>query len=132
MKHAITLIILVTLSLSFSLLCVDDQDNKKRYNVKFTNNSTFDITDINLNMNGADETITISMLSRGHSSEYQSFYLPKIPKDEMPKSWGDYSGIYTQQGTVKTIYIFNNDHDFRDEVIIKLENRSYSVEYPDF
>ncbi len=132
MKPSIKLLLLTVIAVMFMLKCGGDNDFKKPYYVKFNNNTAFEITNINLDMYGAEETITVSTLAGGQTSEYQTFLLPKLSQDEMPNRWGDYSGIYTQQDSIINIYIFNDDHKFRDEVIIRIENNSYSVEYPDF
>ena len=110
--------------------CGDENDFKKPYNIKFTNISTVDITNINLSMNGAEETVTVAQLLSGQSSDYQTLRLPILSKDDRPKGWGDYTGIYTQQGVEKTIYIYSDDHEFRDEVIIEFGASTYFVIYP--
>ena len=129
-KLPVSLFLLTAVSLMVMVRCGDDNDFKERYLVKFTNIGTHEITEISLSMYGSEETVSVSKLASRESSEYQSFLLPRISKTDMPNGWGEYSGVYTQQDTLKTIYIFNDEHDFRDEVIIEIANSSYFVIYP--
>lgn len=130
MNSSLKSLFLLLFGVFIALKCGNEGEFKDRYDIKFTNNSLYTISDINLSMTGAEETITFKSLLRGQSSEYQAFFLPKISKESMPISWGDYSGIYTLQDSVKTIYIFSADHRFNNEVIIEIGNNNYEVKYP--
>ena len=129
MKANINLLCISILLSFFIVGCGDDNAENETFRIEITNKGTTEITDIELSMVGAEEVIIIQKLAIGQNSDYQTFILPII-EEQMPDSWGDYSGQYTQKDTVKEIGILNYEHKFRTKMRIEIEDRSYITIYP--
>jgi hypothetical protein len=99
------------------------------FNVTITNKGTTTITDIELFMIGAEETMTIKELDPGQSTGSQTFILPK-KEGEIPISRGDYWVYFTQRDTVKDIGILNHEHGFRTEMWIEINDHTYVTRFP--
>jgi len=99
------------------------------FSVEILNTGTTDITDFELSMIGAEGSITIKKLEAGQSSGYRIFTLPKI-EGERPDSWGDYSGLFTQKGTVKDVFVLNYEHNFRPKMSVEINDQTYITRFP--
>ena len=99
------------------------------FEATISNRGTTAITDIELSIVGADEVVTIDTIAPGQSSDKRIFILP-VFEGERPESWGDYCGVYTQNGVIKDISILNYEHNFNPEVTLKINNQSYVAIYP--
>jgi len=95
------------------------------YKAKILNESSSEITDIQLGMIGVEEGVSIDSLPMGESTEYYEFLLKKTKEGEpIPISYGDYSGSYTQIGEGKSIVIPTPT----TEISIKINDESFSIE----
>ena len=129
MKATINLLGITILFFLFVLGCSKNEAENEAYMVEIINKGIYDITDIELSMIGSEDVLTFQKIAAGKSSGYQTFILPKLEGD-IPDSWGDYNGVYTQRGTVKEIFILNYEHKFRAKMRIEIDNNSYVVIYP--
>ena len=129
MKTSINLLGITILLSLFVLGCSKSEVENVAYMVEIINEGTLDITDIELSMVGSDDELLLQKLAAGESSGYQTFILPIAP-DPMPDSWGDFTGVYTQETIVKDIFILNYEHKFRKNIKIEINNSSYVIYYP--
>jgi len=96
-----------------------------RYRVKVTNNSSSEITDILLEMVGAEGSMSIDTLAKGESTVYYDFLLETVGEDEpIPFTYGDYIASYTQQGAEKGILIVKP----ATRIMICIDDAHYYVE----
>jgi hypothetical protein len=93
------------------------------YKAKVVNNSSSEISDVHLEMVGAEGGISIDTLAIGESTEYYEFLLEEPRGEDIPISYGDYAGSYTQQGIEKAISITNSE----TIITISINDASYSV-----
>lgn len=118
------LLITAILAIFIVLSCNKDDTGYEKFYVLIVNKSTSDIKNIHLSMNGAKGKIRINKLVQGKNSSYRPFIL-KTFEGNIPKSWGDYDGKYTQRDTLKKIYIYHHEHEFRPDIRILIDDDSY-------
>ena len=125
MRAALPLFFVVFIMLCLFTGCSDrNQAEYGDFFATIVNQSTADVTDIELSMVGSSDIVKIKKLAAGENSNRALFVLPYF-EGERPESWGDYSGSYTQNGTVKEISILNYEHKYNAEVTIKIMDQSY-------
>lgn len=98
--------------------------------VRIVNETSYEISDFNLEMIGSDDCLIIKSISKGDDTYRKTFTIPVL-EGENPISWGDYHGYYTQNGFVQDIIIFNFEHEFCKEIAIKIQGESYKVSFSD-
>ncbi len=75
-------------------------DDLTKFKVVIVNNSSSEITNIELEMIGVDNNVTIDHLTVGESTSEFDFLLP-LQGDDVPFSYGDYQGNYIQESIEK-------------------------------
>ena len=125
MKKAIKLLPPILLLFFFFKCSYTENPSFKNLQARVINSSNAIIYNITLSMVGADETLEITELVINQYSDYHTFILP-VWEGEIPDSWGDYYGSYTQKDTIKDMCIMNYEHNFKNKVTIQINDTSYS------
>lgn len=98
------------------------------FSVTIHNKGTSLVTDFEMSMVGSDDMFLIDTLLVGKSSDSYTFILPKFI-GERPESWGDFSGLYTQNSEIKDFSLLNFEHNYRTKIRIEITDQSFKVIY---
>lgn len=98
-------------------------DELTKYTVIIVNDSSFEITNIGLEMVGVDNNVTIDSLAVGESTSEFEFLLP-LPGNDVPFLYGDYSGSYIQESIEKDFTIIQPELS----ITIFIDDDSFSYE----
>ncbi len=128
MKTTIDLISVAIIVLSFLTGGCSDAEHES-LKVEITNEGTIEISNVELSMIGGEGTIALDKLAAGQSSGTQIFTLP-ILEEDIPDSWGDFSGVYTQENIVKDISVMKYEIHKRSEIRIEIDDSSFKIIYP--
>ena len=123
MKKLLLKLSVVIMTIFFVGGCDTLDSNYITYQVKFSNDSDSEITDISLYMIGSPNTVSIATLAVGADTKYYELLL-QTPKGTVPDIYGDYQGEYMQNDTKKDIYIL----DPGKIITVKINNESFLVE----
>ena len=98
-------------------------DDLTKYEVVIINVSSSEITNIELEMTGVENNVTIDSLAIGESTPEYEFLLP-LPGDDVPVSYGDYSGSYIQESIEKDFSVIQPELS----ITIFIDDDSFSYE----
>ncbi len=98
-------------------------DDLTKYEVVIINVSSSKITNIELEMTGVENNVTIDSLAIGENTPEYEFLLP-LPEDDSPISYGDYSGSYIQEYIEKDFAVIQPELS----ITILINDDSFSYE----
>ena len=93
------------------------------YYITIANDSSYEVTQIEIFMEGALEIHQISELNPGEFSQKFEFQLPDRP-NPAPISYGDYKGSYLQNGIENYIFIPIPETN----ILVQINDDGYTVE----
>ena len=98
-------------------------DDLTKYEVVIINISSSKITNIELEMTGVENNVTIDSLAIGESTSEYEFLLP-LPGNDVPFLYGDYSGSYVLESIEKDFTVIQPELS----ITILINNDSFSYE----
>ncbi|MCK5052083.1 MAG: hypothetical protein KAS53_10205 [Candidatus Cloacimonetes bacterium] len=98
-------------------------DDLTKYKVIIINDSSSEITNIEIEMIGVDNSISIESLTAGESTSELEFLLP-LPGDDVPFSHGDFQGSYLQESIEKYFAVIQPELS----ITILIDDDSFSYE----
>ncbi|MBN1560108.1 hypothetical protein JW998_07640 [candidate division KSB1 bacterium] len=111
------------LIVAFIILSISGCKEYTKFKVSIINDSSSEITEIELGMIGVEKTVSVNSLAVGASTKVFVFLLKKLEEGvPVPISYGDYRGGYSQKGEKKPIFITTPNK----KIEIKINDDSYS------
>ena len=98
------------------------------HDVEVINANSRDVVDFHLDMVGTEECLDIASVTKGEKPYRMTFSLP-VPEDQIPESWGDIHGTYTQNGILQFIEIYNYEYNLCEKITIEIQGESYRVAF---
>ena len=98
------------------------------HDVEVINANAKDVENLHLEMVGSEEYLDVASVAKGEESYRMTFNLP-VPEDQIPESWGDIHGTYTQHGVLQFIEIYNYEYNLCEKVTIEIQGESYRVAF---
>ena len=128
LKTSISFICVILFVVGCSKNPSTSSENFEEYSVRIINESLTEISDVIIEMVGSDDITKVSKISNGEALGCITFKLPVL-EGEMGRSWGDYYGYYTHNGSIRDFFIYNYEHEFKELTTIKIDSESYKTEF---